>query len=152
MQPEPIPRIIAAKRLIVEVRSMSRPAWNFLVDCLSFAALVALLASAALVQFAFPPASRAAGYVLWGHGIDFYSRAAGVCLAVFTLTILVHLIQHWTWVCNFVAVRVARWTGRPFAVNSAINTVYGVALLIAVFTLIGGLLVAAELSIVAPSP
>lgn len=131
---------------------MSRPAWNFLVDCLSFVAFVALLTSAALVQFAFPPASRATGYLLWGRGIDFYSRTTGVCLAVFALTILVHLIQHWTWVCNFIAVRVARWTGRPFAVNSAINTVYGVATLIAVFTLIGGVLVAAELSIVAPPP
>lgn len=131
---------------------MSRPAWNFLVDCLSFAAFVALLTSAAIVQFAFPPASRAAGHLLWGRAIDFYVCASGVCLAVFTLTILVHLIQHWTWVCNFIAVRVARRIGRPFAVNSAINTVYGVALLIAVFALVGGVLVAAELSIVAPTP
>lgn len=131
---------------------MSRPAWNFLVDCLSFVAFVALLTSAALVQFAFPAASRAAGYLLWGRGIDFYSRTAGVCLAVFALTILVHLIQHWTWVCNFIAARVARWTSRPLAVNSAINTVYGVALLIAVFAMVGSVLVAAELSIVAPAP
>jgi uncharacterized membrane protein len=129
---------------------MTRPAWNFLVDCCSFVSFVALLTVTAVVQFAFPPGTAAGGHRLWGRGYDFYQAAAGVCLAVFALTILVHLIQHWTWVCNFIAVRVARWTGRPFAVNAAINTVYGVAVLICVFTLIGGVLVAAVLSMAAP--
>lgn len=122
---------------------MSRPAFRFLVDVILFFSFLCLLWTAALVQFIFPPATTADGWRLWGVPYDTWSRISFGCLAVFTLCVLVHLILQWTWVCNFVATRLARRRGGQGPLPDGIKTLYGVATLITVLTAMGLLLAVA---------
>lgn len=131
-------------------RMLSRAAWHFIVDVLLFLALLALLATSALLQFSFPPPTKAAGWTLWGWGYARWSNVRFVSLCVFVLITVVHLMLQWNWVCSFVASRMSWLLGRKVMVAHAVRTVYGVALLITILTLLGALLVLAEFMVHAP--
>ena len=126
---------------------MTRAAWHFWVDVVLFLAFVALLASAALVQFVFPPGTQATDWRLWGLGYDQWSQIRSICLALFTIMTLVHLILQWSWVCNFVSSRLNRHKGKKTKMPDGVKTIYGVALLIVVLTVVGAFLATAAIMV-----
>lgn len=68
-------------------------------------------------------------------------------LGVFAGAVLLHVILHWTWVCGFVAARLAKRTGKTIVLSDGVKTLYGVGLLIALLTLMGVMLLVASLAI-----
>lgn len=130
---------------------MSRTAVNFLLDCFLLLVLVFLMWTTAVVQFIFPAGTKAVGWTLWGHGFDSWQRVQGIVFAVFLLSVLLHLILHWTWVCGFVAARIGKMQGRHISTNEATRTVYGVAMLAMILTVLGAAVLVAQLMVRAPA-
>ncbi len=127
-----------------------RPTWHFLVDVLLLLALLPLVWTSAVLQLVFPPATTADAWSLWGWGYDSWSNVRFASLCVFLLIVLVHLMLQWNWVCNFLASRISRARGKKIVVAKAVRTLYGVATMIMILTLIGVLLAAAEFTVKAP--
>ncbi len=129
---------------------ISRMTWHFVVDVLlALAALVLTWTSAAL-QFVFPAPTRADGWRLWGLSYDAWSNLRFACLCVFLLIALLHVMLQWNWVCNYIAGRVARFRGEKVVVPKAIRTIYGVATLIMILSVLGVLLAVAEIMVQPP--
>ncbi len=133
------------------IAAMSKAAVNFLVDLLLLLLIIVWMGAVAIVQFVFPPGTQAGGWTLWGRGYDSWRNIEFGCLAVYIVVVLVHLILHWSWVCNFVAMRYSRHVGRKVEVGESTRTLYGVATLIVILTVLGIVLCAAEFS-VRPAP
>ncbi|MCG3126612.1 MAG: hypothetical protein CHACPFDD_01463 [Phycisphaerae bacterium] len=120
---------------------LSRSAFNFLVDLVLLLSFVALLLSAGIIAFVFPPATRADGWSLWRLGFDHWMLVHLVSLGVFALLILLHVILHWTWAVSFVVSRVNRYRSTRVPMPpDGIRTIYGVTLLIAVLIALGAVL------------
>lgn len=104
------------------------------------------------IPVVFPTGSQAAGWTLWGLDYDQWRRIQMGSLGAFAVGVLVHLILHWTWVCNFVG---ARWPWRrgPFkSPNESMKTVYGVILLVVFLTLLAAFVAVAQFAVRAPRP
>ena len=84
---------------------------------------------------------------LWGFDYDAWSGIQFGLLAVLTVGILVHVMLHWSWVCNVLANRLG---GRKSRVDEGMQTIYGVGLLIILLNVIGIGVAAAKLMIQAP--
>lgn len=120
---------------------LSRSAFNFLVDFVLLLSFVALLLSAGVIAFIFPPATRADGWVLWSLTFDRWMIVHLVSLAVFALLILLHVILHWTWAVSFVVSRVNRYRETKLPIPpDGIRTIYGVTLLLLVLFAVGTVL------------
>jgi hypothetical protein len=130
---------------------LSRAAWHFVVDVLLLIAVLILTWTSAALQFVFPPPTRADGWRLWGRSYDTWSNVRFASLCTFLVIALLHVMLQWNWVCSFIATRVARLRGEKAAVPKAIRTIYGVATLIVILTLLGALLAAAEFTVRPPS-
>jgi len=125
---------------------MSRNSVNFLLDTVLLLVLLSVLLTTGVVRFVFPPGPQAGDWRVWGYGYDAWSWVQFALQAVMGVAVLVHLVLHWKWVCGFVAFRYGRWRGERISLNEANVTLYGVSVLIAVLAVLGGLLLAAELS------
>jgi len=108
---------------------------------------MAVLWVACIVQFIFPPGTKAAGWTLWQLDYDAWCRVYTAALAVFGIQVLVHLILHWNWVCSFITSRMSKLSGRRVVLDESAKTLYGVGTLITVLTILGALLTLAEFSI-----
>ena len=129
---------------------MSRTAVNFLLDCLLLLFFLALIWVTFVLRVAFPHATAASGYLLWGLSYDAW---AGVQFALFLVllgAILLHLMLHWSWVCGVIANRVSRLRGEKTRIDDGSQTIYGVAALIVVINILGVALAVACLSVQAP--
>jgi hypothetical protein len=102
---------------------------NFWLDATLFLAVVVLVWTAVILQFAFPPATSAAGWVLWGWTYDDWAKLQFGALCVAAGLTVEHLVLHWNWVCTVLATRILR-RARPDEANQAI---YGVATFICIF-------------------
>ncbi len=129
---------------------MSRSGVNFWVDFSILVMLCTLLWVTGVVHFVFPPPSEASGWQLWGLGFEDWLSCQLLVVCAFSLGVLLHLILQWNWVCGFLTTRISRWTGRRLRWNEAIKTAWGVSTLILVLTVLGTLLLMAELQIRAP--
>lgn len=109
-----------------------------------------MVGASAILQFAFPLATQADGWSLWGWGYDRWSDVRFLGLCVFLVVALVHVMLQWNWVCGFVTSRLSRIRGERIVVPPAVRTLYGVATLIAVLTLLGALLTAATFMVQPP--
>lgn len=126
---------------------MSRTTVNFLLDALLLVVFTSLAATSVVVRFVFPPGTQADRWILWGHGYDAWVGLQFNILALLALGILFHLMLHWSWVCGVAANRLSKWGGRTIHIDEANQTVYGVGLLVVLFTLIGLVTAAASLQI-----
>jgi len=126
---------------------MSRTILNFLLDTFLLVAFSMLAATAVVVRFVFPPGTQADRWTLWGHGYDAWVGLLFNMLTVLAIGILLHVMLHWSWVCGVVATRLSKWRGRTIRIDEANQTVYGVGLLVVLFTLIGLLVALAALQI-----
>lgn len=120
---------------------------NFLLDVLLLVLFVALCAAAVIVRFVFPPGPAAKGWMLWGFDYDAWGGIQFGLLAVLAGGILVHVMLHWSWVCNLLASRLG---GRKARVDEGVQTIYGVGLLIVLLNVIGITVAAAKLMIQGP--
>lgn len=130
---------------------MSRSAVNFLLDALLLASFAIVLWTAGVVAFVFPAPLEAQSWRLFGLGFRGWLNVHLVVLGVFAGAVLLHVILHWTWVCGFVAARLARGKGgpgaKPAALSDGVKTLYGVSLLVGVLTAMGFMLLVASLAI-----
>lgn len=127
---------------------MSRSWINFWLDVLLLLLFCTLMAVATIVRFVFPPAAESHSWRLWGGTYDEWGNLQFGLVAALALSILVHVMLHWNWVCGLVAAKVS--ANRKGKVDDGLQTIYGVGLLILLLTLIGGVLAAAQLTIVQP--
>lgn len=142
-------RQLIARPATTRASRWSRTDVNFALDTLLLLLFLALLAVSAIVRFVFPPATVAAGYSLWGGSYDAWAGVQFGVLAIFALAVVVHLMLHWTWVCNLVAIRCGRSKREAKRkLDEGIMTLYGVGLLIACVGVIGLVVAAAAMSLV----
>lgn len=122
----------------------SRTVVNFCFDAFALTTLLAVLwTRMAMFVVLPPPTAGGPPTALWGGTYADWDRI-NFCLTMgFAVVVLVHLILHWTWISQFVHQRVMRYTGGRRTLDSGTQTIYGVAFMIAVFTVFGGLLLVA---------
>ncbi len=121
---------------------------NFVLDAALLVAFVAVCAVAVIVRFVFPPGPAAKGWTLWGLDYDAWSGIQFGLLAGLAIGILVHVMLHWSWVCNVLASRLSG--DRKARVDDGLQTIYGVGLLIVLLNVIGITVAAAFLTIHRP--
>lgn len=123
---------------------MSRTIINFWLDALLLVLFLTLCEVSAIVRFVFPSAPEASGGTLWGGDYFAWREFQFGVLCAMAVAVLLHLMLHWNWICTVFARNVA---GRKPDYDEGIRTLYGVALLILTLTALGGLLIAAKLSL-----
>lgn len=129
-------------------RTISWSEINLLLDAALLVTFAAIFAVSVIVRFIFPPGPAANGWILWGLDYDAWSGVQFILLAGLTLGILVHVMLHWSWVCNVLAARIG---GRKARVDDGMQTIYGVGLLILLLALVGAAAAGAKLMIVGPA-
>lgn len=126
---------------------ISRTIVNFWLDSALLAVLVALGATAVIVQFIFPPGVAARGWTLWGLTYGQWTSIQFAELSVLGIGVLVHVMLHWTWVCSVITRRILRMKELP---DDGIRTIYGVGFLILLLLVSGAVVAAAMLTIRSP--
>jgi hypothetical protein len=121
---------------------------NLVLDAALLVVFMALCFAAVVVRFVFPPGPASAGWTLWGLDYDAWGGIQFGLLAVLAGGILVHVMFHWSWVCNVIASRLA---GRGARVDDGLQTIYGVGLLIGLLLVVGVGLAAAVLTVHGPA-
>ncbi|MBX3396967.1 MAG: DUF4405 domain-containing protein [Phycisphaerae bacterium] len=129
-------------------RKLSSSAINFILDGVMLIAFMVVLIAAAIVQFILPEPASAADTTLWGLTYTGWIKILSGTIAVFAVLVLIHLILHWNWVCGFVTSRLSKALGRRVALTESTRTLWGVALLIVVLTLMGIVIAAAEFCVI----
>lgn len=133
-------------------RAARKPGWtwswiNLLLDAALLVAFTALCFVAVIVRFVFPPGPAADGWTLWGIDYDAWGGIQFALLATLAVGILVHVMLHWSWVCNVIA---SQLSGRGARVDDGLQTIYGVGLLIGLLVAVGSALAVAVLTVRAP--
>lgn len=121
---------------------------NLALDAALLLTFVGLCIAAVIVRFVFPPGPAAREWMLWGLDYDAWAGIQFTLLAVLAVGILVHVMFHWSWVCNVLATRLSR-SGKG-RVDEGMQTIYGVGLLIVLLNVIGITVAAAWLTIRPP--
>lgn len=121
---------------------------NLSLDIALLMIFMMLCIAAVIVRFVFPPGPAAKGWTLWGFDYDSWNGIQFGLLAVLAVGILVHVMFHWSWVCNVMASRFFR--RRNGKVDDGLQTIYGVGLLIVLLNVIGITVAAAMLTIKGP--
>jgi len=121
---------------------------NLLLDALLLVLFMAVCFAAVVVRFVFPPGPAAGGWTLWGLDYDAWGGIQFALVAILAGGILVHVMLHWSWVCNVIASRVA---GRGSRVDDGLQTIYGVGLLIGLLVSVGAALAVAVLTVKGPA-
>jgi len=124
---------------------MSRTVINFLLDSTLLVTFCALVFSAVIMRFIFPPGPDAKGWLLWGFSYDQWATVQFSTVAVMSLGILVHVMLHWSWVCGVISTRVRH--DKKTKLDEGTQTIYGVALLIVIFNALGLAIAIAALTI-----
>jgi hypothetical protein len=120
---------------------------NFWIDAWLLAVLAALGWISALLQVAFPTPTQADGWTLWGLTFDQWRDVQFAIVCLFALSVLVHVMMHWNWVCSVIATQLVRSRQRP---DQGMQTIYGVATLIVILHLIAAGVIAAMLCVNRP--
>jgi hypothetical protein len=130
---------------------MSRTILNFWLDVLLLLSFAFGLWAAVVVRVVFPPGTAATGWRLWGFTFDQWWDFQFTLLCVFALTVVVHVMLHWTWVCGIVSSRLFRdRDGAKRQWTDGERTLLGVALLVALMIVMGVPLAAAMFSVQSP--
>ncbi len=133
-------------------KSLSRAVVNLLLDMLLLVLFLALAWVSVVLRFIFPAASNASHWTLWGMDIDGWGQVQFNLMALLALGILVHVMLHWSWVCGTIVYqfRGATKAGTQAKLDDGTRTLYGVATLVVILNIVGGLLAYAALSIQPP--
>ena len=117
---------------------------NFWIDAALLATVTFVGWVAMMMQVVFPAPTFAAGWTLWGLTYNQWHdlRFGSICFCA--LVILLHVMLHWNWVCSVIGAQILRLRCRP---DDEMQTMYGVATLISLLTLILGGVIAALLTV-----
>jgi hypothetical protein len=121
---------------------------NFWLDAALLLVFTALCGCATIVRFVFPAGQIASGWKLWGADYDQWCNLQYGLLSVLAAGILVHVMLHWSWVCNVAASRFGR--DKKARIDEGTQTLYGVGLLIVLLNAIAIAVAAAALMIQRP--
>ena len=121
---------------------------NLLLDAALLVVFTAVCFAAVVVRFVFPPGPAAAGWTLWGLDYDAWGGIQFGLVAALAGGVLVHVMLHWSWVCNVIASRLA---GRGARIDDGLQTIYGVGLLIGLLLAVGTALAVAVLTVRGPA-
>lgn len=140
---------IATGDCVAAGRSLpTRTKVNFCLDGLLLVNLVVLGWVSVVTRFIFPPGPASVGWSLWGLNYDHWATVQFASLAVFYVGILLHVMLHWSWVCNVVSVWCAPL--RREKPDDGVQTIYGVGFMIILLGMVGIALAAAVFSLVRP--
>jgi hypothetical protein len=121
---------------------------NFLLDSTLLVLFLCLGGVSAIVYFIFPPGPESEGWTLWGADYRGWCDFQFGVLCAFALAVLLHVMLHWDWVCT-VSYKFA--TGRVLGPDDGSRTLYGVALLILLLTVLGTAMIVAGFTIHRPA-
>jgi hypothetical protein len=128
---------------------MSRTILNFWLDLLLLITFLALLWTAFVLRFVFPPAMSAEGWRLWGQSYDqWYGLLFGI-LCVLAGGVLLHVMLHWSWVCGVITSKLWRSKAKK-AWSEGEQTLIGVGFMVVLINLLGVAFAAASLMIQRP--
>lgn len=128
-------------------RKITRTDVNFWLDATLLVIFLLVVWSSVVVRLVFPPGTQADGWMLWNWDYDQWCGLQFALVCALALTVLVHVMLHWTWVCGVVASRLGR---RAPGREDATRTLWGVGLLIVVINLVGVAIALAALMIRSP--
>lgn len=150
--PDPAPALPPAtppaQRRGAPPRRWSMSVINFWLDAALLLTLTGVGWVTAILQVVFPPPTRADGWRLWGWSYDAWRDVQFGSLCVLAAGVVLHVMLHWNWVVSVFAVQIARAEKRP---DDALQTVYGVALLIVLLNAIAAGVIAALLTVQKPA-
>lgn len=126
---------------------MSKTIINFWLDVLLMILFLCIAWVSTVLHLIFPAGTSAKGWMLWGWNYNEWRGFEYVMLAIFTLSILVHVMLHWSWVCGVISAKILHLKEKP---DYGMQTIYGVILLIGLLVLVGCAVAAAQFSIVKP--
>lgn len=129
---------------------MTKTTINFLLDLILAIVFLTTMTIAAIGRFVFPPGPQGHGWLLLGVDAAAWMRIQFGFLFVFGVLALVHVMLHWSWVCGVVLHRVSQWRGKKVVLNDSTQTLIGVAILVGILHVIGGVVLAAMLLIEEP--
>jgi hypothetical protein len=128
-------------------RKFSMSLLNFWLDVSLLVTVVSVGWVSVVLRIVFPVPTLADGWTLWGLGYNQWQQVqfGGICFTGFV--ILLHVMLHWNWVCSVIVAQVLRQKGR---VDDGWQTIYGVATLIVLLTVMLIGLAAATLMVKQP--
>jgi hypothetical protein len=127
-------------------RGISRTAINFCLDALLLVTFLTLVWISFVLRFVFPQATVASGWSVWGYGYDDWARMQFGMLMFLSVSILIHVMLHWSWVCGVITSRMKRHDGKPVRWEDGTRTLVGVGLIVAIVNILGILLAIASLT------
>ncbi len=133
-------------------KGISRTAVNFFLDLALLLEFAALLTITAIMRFAFPPATSSAGWTLWRWNYEEWAGGQFFVIVVFALSVLLHVMLHWSWVCGVITSRLSKWRHGPIRWEDGIRTLYGVGLLVVIVHAIALIMAIALLTVHSPAP
>lgn len=108
---------------------MTKTTLNFCLDVTLLVLFLALVWVSTVVRFVFPPPTAASGWTLWGYGYGAWAAAQFNLVMALVVTILLHVMLHWSWVCGVIAARISKRRGRCLRSDDGTQTLYGVGTL-----------------------
>jgi len=129
---------------------MSRTSINFVIDSFLLVITVLLLFTTAVLRFVFPAPTSAAGWLLWGQDYNAWSNFQFIVTVVIGLSLLLHIMMHWSWVCGVIITKLLKRSAREAKLDDGAQTLWGVGMLIVVVNILGLLVGAAYLTVQPP--
>jgi hypothetical protein len=127
---------------------------NFWLDVFLLVVFMLLCWSSVIVRYVFPVGPEAEGWTLWGLDYLAWADIQFATLCLLLISVLLHVMLHWTWVCGIVE----NWqrrrhttTGGGAKPNTGNRTLWGVGLLIVLLNILGLGIAAASLTVQAPA-
>ena len=127
---------------------------NFWLDAFLLVAFLLLCWVSVIVRYVFPVAANSKGWLLWGLSYLAWTDLQFALLCLFAVSVLVHVMLHWTWICGVIEnwIRKRRGATTSKAKDSGARTIWGVGLLIVILNMLGFGVAIASLSIQGPTP
>lgn len=130
----------------------SKTTVNFWLDSFLLLVFLVLCWSTVIVRFIFPVPTQTEGWTLWGLDYLAWTDVSFATLCVLACGILLHVMLHWSWVCGVIGGWLRKRQGASTKPDNGSRTIWGVALLIAIFNILGLGIAAASLTIHQPLP
>jgi hypothetical protein len=117
---------------------MRKHTWNFVLDIVSLALMLGMIATGLIMEYALPPGSG--GKALWGFGRHAWGDLHFWIAIALLAAIVLHLALHWSWVCASVR-RAWPWSRDRDVNRRPGDGAIGWAALVVFLLLVGGWIV-----------
>jgi hypothetical protein len=129
---------------------LSKTTVNFWLDSFLLLNFLVLCWTMVIVRFVFPAPSKTEGWILWGLDYLAWTDVSFAALCILAAGILLHVMLHWSWVCGVLGGWLRKRQSAPAKQDNGSRTIWGVALLIVIFNILGLGIAAAALTIRQP--